>query len=201
MAKRRQRNSNIGPIPGFDYSQGGNAYYLSGINGAPNPVDPSTQLAQTYEEPAPAPVDDGGGGGGGLLAPEAPRPELASSPEWLTFLNALGLEQGQFSADIDRQRGVAQNLAAQQASDIEAQGPLERRQIAGGLETRGMARSGQFVRSLAEQRAQQGRRQGQVQSGLTNQLSGLESQLSNRLIDIGARRAQQELQMRAAGYV
>ena len=131
----------------------------------------------------------------------APSLELATSPEWLAYLNALGLEEGQFRADIDRQRGVAQTLAAQQTGDITAEGPGQRRRIAGGLETRGMARSGQFIRSLAEQRAGEGRRQAGVQGSLTGSLSGLESSLAQRLIDIEARRAQQELQMRLAGYV
>jgi hypothetical protein len=131
----------------------------------------------------------------------APAPALATSPEWQAFLASLGIEQSQFEGDIGRQRGVAQSLAAQQAADITAQGPGQRRNIAGSAETRGMARSGQLVRSLAEERAQEGRAQGGVQAGLTGTLSNLESQLSNKLIDLGSRRAQQELQLRSQGYV
>lgn len=164
----------------------------------------------TFSQPdyGPPPAqDDGsgapsGGGGGGFMefAPPPPRPKLAESPEWMAFLNSLGLEQGQFEADIGRQRGVARGLAAQQEADITAAGPGQRRQIAGSLETRGMARSGQFIQALAEQRAQEGRKKGQVQGSLTGTLSGLESNLAQKLIDIGSKRAQQELQLRAQGY-
>jgi hypothetical protein len=140
----------------------------------------------------------GDGSGGDTIAP--PRPQLASSPEWLAYLNSLGLQQDQFTADIQRQRGVAQAAAAQQAADITAQGPQERRNITGGLETRGMARSGQLVRTLAEQRAGEGRRQAAVQSGLAQNLSQLESQLSNKMIELGAKRADQELSLRSQGY-
>lgn len=134
-------------------------------------------------------------------APAAPPPtkDLATSPEWLAFLNSLGLDREQFSADINRQRGVAQNLATQQSGDITAQGFGSRRGITGGLETRGMARSGQLIRSLADQRASEGRAQGGVQAGLTGTLSGLESSLAQKLIDLHQQQAQQELQMRASG--
>lgn len=160
-----------------------------------------TQWSQTPEpDPGPSTYDTGEYGGTGGYAAPPPRPQLASSPEWLAYLNSLGLEQGQFTADIQRRRALAQSMAAQQAADITAQGPQERRQITGSLESRGMARSGQLVRSLAEQRAGEGRRQGQVQTALAGNLSDLETQLSEKLINLGAKRADQELNLRAQGY-
>ena len=139
-----------------------------------------------------------GGGGGGYQAP--PRRELASSPEWLAYLNALGLEENTFRADIERQRGVVASDADRQIADLKPQYAQQRRGITGSLESRGMLRSGEFTRKLAESRAGEGRAQGGIRAGLTSQLSGLESSLANKMIDLGARRAQQELSMRGQGY-
>lgn len=194
----------IGEIPGMRWNPQTNAYENASLSTgtAPpaTPVElPTTSLDQTFMNesvPAPAPTDISGGGGG-ILAP--PTQDLASSPEWLAFLNQLGLEKDQFTSDIQRQRGVASNLAGQQAADITAQGPEQRRGITGGLETRGMQSSGQLIRSLANQRASEGRAQGQVQAGLTGTLSGLESSLAQKLMDLNSRQAQQELALRATG--
>lgn len=146
--------------------------------------------------------DDGGGYGygGGGYAPPPPKP-LASSPEWLAYLNALGLEENQFRADIDRQRSFAQSAAAQQIGQLEPQYAQQRRNIAGSQEARGMARSGESLRRFAESRAAQGRDTSNINMGLAQTLSGLETSLANKMMDLGARRAQQELSLRASGYV
>lgn len=147
--------------------------------------------------------DGGGGGGGGGYGgyTPPPRPELASSPEWLAYLNALGLEENQFRADVDRQRATAKLAAEQQIAGLGPQYDIQRRNITGSLESRGMARSGEKARRLADSRAAQGQQTSSIQSALTQQLSGLESNLAQRLIDIGSRRADRELQLRSQGYV
>jgi hypothetical protein len=138
-----------------------------------------------------------GGGGGGMAPPR----QLASSPEWLAFLNALGLEEGQFRADIDRQRSFAKSAADQQIAQLGPQYDQQRRGITGSQEARGMARSGEHVKRLAESRGAQGRDTSNINLGLGMTLSGLESQLANKMMDLGARRASQELSLRAGGYV
>ena len=153
----------------------------------------SAAASTTYE-------DGGGGGSASTFAEPAPTRELATSPEWLAYLSQLGLEETQFRGDIEKQRGMASAVADQQLGDIAFTGTGERRNIAGGLESRGMARSGQFVRTLAEQRAREGRQSSNVQLGLANTVSGLESSLANKLMELASRRAQQELSMRASGY-
>lgn len=176
-------------------------YSLAGVLGGgglfstPDPSPPTT-----YEDPTPY-ADPGPQGPQGPqgVASAPPQRELASSPEWLAYLNELGLSRDQFTADITRQREVSKSLAAQQAADITAQGPGARRNITGNLETRGMARSGQLVRGLAEQRAGEGRAQGQVQAGLTGSLSGLESSLAQKLIDLHQQQVQQELSLKSGG--
>lgn len=165
---------------------------------------------QFYDQPAAASdpyAPDGGYSGGygsdggyGALAPP-PRPKLAESPEWLAYLSALGLEQSQFEADIARQRGIAGAETIRQIGELGPQYQIQRRNISGRMEDRGMVRSGEFLRRLSENRATQGRQEAGIQAGLTQQLSSLESQLAQKMTDIGARRADRELQLRSAGYV
>lgn len=159
--------------------------YLASLGGAPEPepaYDYAPQYA-TYEEPAPP-----------------PRPELATSPEWLAYLNALGLEESQFRADIDRKRGMGEIARNQQVLDIVEQGKLAREGVTGRMESRGMSRSGEKEKRLAQQRAGEGRQQSGAYTNYQSMVTGLESDLAQRLIDINARKAQQELSMRAAGY-
>lgn len=140
---------------------------------------------------------DSGGGGGGMAPPR----KLAESPEWLAYLNALGYEENQFRADIERQRQFASSEALRQIQGLEPGYKQQRRGIAGNAESRGMTRSGEFLRNLAESRAAQGRDQANIQAGLGNTINQLESQLANRLMDLNARRADKELSLRAGGYV
>lgn len=137
-----------------------------------------------------------GGGGGG----QAPR-NLASSPEWLAYLNALGLEEGQFRSDIERQRAFAKSAAEQQIAQLGPQYDQQRRGVTHRSEAAGMERSGGFLKGLADSRAAQGRDTSNINLGLGSTLSGLESSLANKLMDLGARRASQELSLRSSGYV
>ena len=181
---------------------------LAGIQGSPGGVYPATNVdyptidAMFKEGPAyqtASLVDDGSGGTGGTGTYEAPK-VLAESPEWLAYLNALGLEEEQFRSDIDRTKGLYGAEKDRQLQDLPAGYMQQRRGISGSLETRGMSRSGEFLRKLAENRAAQGRAEGAVQGQYAFQLGSLESQLAQKMIDINARKAQQELSLRSQGY-
>lgn len=154
------------------------------------------QPAPEYEYEGSYYDDDGRSG----PAPAPPR-QLANSPEWLAYLQALGLEEGQFRADIDRQRSMAKAAADYQAAGIGPEYDKQRRGISSSMEARGLQSSGEKLRRLAESRADEGRAQAGVQLGLGQTLSQLESSLANKMMDLGARRASQELSMRAGGYV
>lgn len=137
----------------------------------------------------------GGGGGGGYLPPK----NLSQSPEWLAYLNALGLEESQYRSDIDRQRAFAQSAAQQQIGQLEPQYAHQRQQVSHSSEAAGMARSGGKLKGLADSRAAQGRDVSNINLGLGQTLSGLESSLAQKLMDLQARRAQQEFSLRASG--
>ena len=127
--------------------------------------------------------------------------DLATAPEWLAYLSALGLEESMARADVDRMRGLYQSEAARLKQDLVPQYQQQRRGIAGALETRGMARSGEYLRRLAENRAQQGRQQAGIDANLAGQVSGLESQLAQKMGSLASQRAQQEMTLRSQGYV
>ena len=91
--------------------------------------------------------NNGSGSGSGSQVP--PRRELASSPEWLAYLNALGLEENTFRADIERQRGLVRSDADRQIGDLGPGYEQQRRGISGSLESRGMSRSGEKLRRLS----------------------------------------------------
>ena len=162
------------------------------------------QPMEAAPEPSPYGTDGGygsdGGYGAGALPGPPPRPKLAESPEWLAYLNALGLEQSQFEADIARQRGILSSEAGRQTGALGPQYQRQRRDITAGLQDRGMLRSGERLRRDAESRSVEGQQKAGIQAGLTGQLSGLESQLAQKMIDIGARKADRELSLRSAGY-
>lgn len=167
----------------------------------PSPHQQSLQggsLTLPPQDQALAPLDTGGGA---AAEPAPPPPELATSPEWLAYLNALGLEENQFRADIDRQRGLVNSESARQAGLIAPQYALGRQRIAAGQESRGVYRSGQTQTRLGETRRQEGVAQGNVAAEQAQQLSGLESALAQRLIDLGTRKSQEELSLRQRGYV
>jgi hypothetical protein len=192
-----------------DYIKSGSSGFLvkQPLAPAAPPPGPTPYSPEYLAGPQPeySGYDDGGGsgggssGGGGGFMPEPAR-FLAEAPEWLAYLNALGLEENQFRSDIDRQKGMYGAEADRQLTDLPAGYIQQRRGISGSMETRGMSRSGEFLRKLAENRAQEGRAAGAIKGQLAFQTGALESQLAQKLMDINARKAQQELQLRSQGY-
>jgi hypothetical protein len=182
---------------------GGGIAYNPQPQSAANPWGAAVPTGSEY-------YDGGGGSGGGGYADSGgytmealtlPPPKLlAQSPEWLAYLSALGLEESAYKADIDRQKGVYSAEAGRQSAEIPPMYKAMRRGVSGNMESRGMSRSGEFLRRLAETRQAEGRAQGGVASVLASQLSSLESNLASRMAELGARKAQQELSLRLQGY-
>jgi hypothetical protein len=143
-------------------------------------------------------TDAGSYGATGYAA--APARQLDTAPEWLAYLSALGLEESMARADVDRMRGLYQSEAQRLKQDLIPQYGQQRRGIAGSMETRGMIRSGEYLRRLAENRAMQGRQQAGIEANLAGQVSGLESQLAQKLGSLASQRAQQEMTLRSQGY-
>jgi hypothetical protein len=128
------------------------------------------------------------------------RPVLESSPEWMAFINALGLEKNQFASDIARREALARQAAKFQVDSLKPQYDQQRRGIAGSAESRGVARSGQFQRTLAESRAGQGRQTTGIQQALQSSISDYESQLAQKRLSLDSQQQQQRATMLAGGY-
>jgi len=175
-------------------AQGGNDMY--GGLGYEFQDNPPVMSAAAPDAPGP---DDSMDYGMAAAAPIT-RP-LATSPEWLAYLSALGLEESQARADVDRMRGMYQSEAQRLKQDLTPQYGQQRRGITGSLEARGMARSGELLRRLAESRAAEGRQAAGIEANLAGQVGQLESQLAQRMGSLASQRAQQELALRAQGYV
>lgn len=141
------------------------------------------------------------GSGSGSYAAAAPVRVLNESPEWLAYLNALNMEEQQFRADVDKTRALYQSDAERQKQDLIPVYGQSRRGVAGSMESRGMARSGELLRRLAENRAQEGRQRAGIESTLAGQTSGLESQLAQKLVGLNTQRTEREMQLRSQGYV
>ena len=158
-------------------------------------TQPSTPTTPDYAAPS-----DTTGDMTGYSTPMA-APRLATSPEWLAYLSALGLEESQARADVDRMRGIYQSEAERLKQDLVPQYGQQRRGITGSLEARGMSRSGELLRRLAENRAAEGRQRAGIEANLAGQVGQLESQLAQRIGSLASQRAQQEMALRAQGYV
>lgn len=168
---------------------------VSAIPQMATPINEAPVTEYAYEDP----YGGSGSGSGGYAA--APTRLLNESPEWLAYLNALNLEEQQYRADVDKTRGLYQSDAERQKQDLVPVYGQSRRGIAGSLESRGMARSGELLRKLAENRAQEGRQRSGIDANLAGQTLGLESQLAQKMLSLGTQRAEREMSMRSQGYV
>lgn len=131
---------------------------------------------------------------------QASRPILLDSPEWKAFLNALGLEKSTFAADVARREGVARQAAQFQTEGLVPQYDAQRRSIAGNAESRGVVRSGEYLRHQAESKASQGRANTGIQLALQSQIGDLEGALAQKNAALESQTQQQRASMLAAGY-
>ncbi len=198
-------------IGAYATSQAQPSVDLSFLNDPNNPY-----YQQAFAGWAPQPTSGGGGDYSGGYAQAAPadysqiqsaidqalaaRPILEASPEWKAYLNALGLEKNQFAADIARQEAQARAAAQFQTEGLKPQYDQQRRGITGNAESRGMSRSGQLQRGLAENRAAEGRQTTGIQQALQSAIGNLEGSLANKNVNLETQQQQQRASMLAAGY-
>lgn len=159
------------------------------------------EMAPVSATPMDPIMDDGSGSGSTSYGTTGTQRVLAESPEWLAYLNALNMEEQQFRADIDKSRALYQSDAERQKQDLVPVYGQSRSGIAGSLESRGMARSGELLRRLAQNRAQEGRQRSGIDASLAGQNLGLEQQLAQKILSLGTQRADREMSMRAQGFV
>jgi hypothetical protein len=106
---------------------------------------------------------------------------LYSDPAYLAFIRAGGLAEQQAIA-------ATQNRANQINAALQAQLPAmsqnfeqQQRDLAGGLENRGMLASGEYLRRASNLGAQQGAQLASAQNGAASQIGDLNYQLALNL--------------------
>lgn len=106
----------------------------------------------------------------------------------MAWRRALGFEDQAGEADAARQTAQVQQRVAFQAPEIQYQGGLAARNISGGYEDRGLFRSGEHERGLAEQSHATQYQLGALELGGAEDIGGIQSALAQQ---IAARRRQQ----------
>lgn len=114
--------------------------------------------------------------------------DLATDPATLAWRRALGFEDQSSEADAARQTAQVQQRVAFQAPEIQYQGGLAAANISGGYEDRGLFRSGEHERGLAEQQHATQYQLGALELGVAEDIGGIQSALAQQ---IAARRRQQ----------
>lgn len=134
----------------------------------------------------------------GTFAPSAPAP--AASPDYssvtepsmgtssvygdpamLAFIRASGMSNEIAAADVARRQAAINQALGIATQDTEAAGEQSRRNIAGGMEARGVFRSGQNMLAQQYQEEAQARRLGALRLAAANQIGDLHSGLLSQI--------------------
>ena len=121
-----------------------------------------------------------------------------TDPTILAFLRTSGMAQEVAAADVARRQAAIRQALGQNLEELEAQGDVGRRNIAGSQEARGMFRSGQTLTRTAEQEAAQARQAGQLQGQAASQIGDLQGGLLNQIAQNQARASELGLQQSQA---
>lgn len=166
----------------------------------PRPATPSNyNFGFTAPSPAasfaaPAQQDSYGVGGGGSAAfGDSAVPALASSPAYQAYLRELGLSEADATNDEQfREAMLRRQLEPGSANlaQLDQQGTLQRQQISGGMESRGIFHSGEHEQALALQRASEGAQRSALQGQINDQIALLQHNLAQQLAGIAKTRAE-----------
>lgn len=146
------------------------------VSPAPTPVTPATSVTNPQSVAAQQQKQ------AALPAAYVPQSismaEIYKDPTVLAFLRSSGLTEQVAANEIARRQGAVNQALATNLDDLNARGVIERRNIDGSMEARGMHRSGQNLTAQAEQEAGQARMQGAMQQQAQNQVNDLSGNLT-----------------------
>lgn len=115
---------------------------------------------------------------------------LSEDPTVLAWRRALGFEDQTDRADAARQQAQVEQRVAFQRPEIEYQGEVAQRNISLGHEDRGIFRSGQHERALAEQARQTQYQVGALELGGAESIGDIQGALAQQL----ARRRREQIE-------
>lgn len=132
------------------------------------------------------PTYSGGGGGGGSYNP-------LTDPTYAAYIANLDVEQAQRQQDVAQRRAYLQADQDLLLADTAREGDLQRQNIAGNYEDRGLFLSGARQGDQARSQANQLAREGRIRSDTARGIGDLESALAQYLAQQQLRRQQAAL--------
>lgn len=119
-----------------------------------------------------------------------------NDPSWQVISRGYQQQADTFKQNAEMRRQMIQQMLTQGKSSLEQEGVYGRRDISSDAESRGILRSGELQRNLAEQMAKEQERLGSLELNAANQSTELETGLAGDLS--GLRQRFTEAQQRAA---
>lgn len=152
------------------------------------PASAGAPGASMYQPTAAAPVQTGASGvpASTQLQSLPTSLDLASlykDPTILAFLRSSGLGEQVMANEIARRQAAINQTLGTNLEDLAARGVIDRRNIGGSMEARGLYRSGENLQKQAEQEAQQARLQGSLQQQAANQVADLQGNLAMKVAE------------------
>lgn len=138
---------------------------------------------------------------GASYVPAPSNAPLATDPTYLAFMRALGAEQADVQSAGDLGVSNLQRELARRIPEIIMQGEEARRNISGGMESRGLFRSGEHELGLGRQRVAESTAIGNLQGTEADQESALRLQLAQRLASIQQQRSENTLNAAGQSYL
>lgn len=103
---------------------------------------------------------------------------LSEDPAWLAYMRALGYEQSDAERIAAQRSNEVRRRYALLLPELQMAGENQRTAISGGMESRGIYRSGEHEMALARQRAAEQQQLGSMGSEQTAALGGIEGDLA-----------------------
>lgn len=163
-------------------------YYWNGVAMVPIEAAPEPTLDEPAYEPS----------GGYAPAPSLGR--IDDSPEWQGLMAELNRQGELYKVEAGRQKGLIGAERDRLLADLTQRGELERENVAGSMEARGLLRSGETEQGLARQRANEQSRSAGITSGAAARISDIEGQLALQQAELDRQRAEQRAAFVGRGY-
>jgi hypothetical protein len=125
---------------------------------------------------------------------------LAQDPTYLAYLRAIGMEQTEAIDSAESKRGAIEDRLALYKPELKYQGQVERRNVSGGFENRGIFQSSDHERALAEQRHGEQFKIGQLEQSGAEELTGIQTNLAMQLARLERDRAEKDLALSQSIY-
>ena len=144
------------------------------------PYEPTYDSGSTYAAPSLGRLDD--------------------DPGWQGLMAELTRQGELYKVEAARQSGLVGAERDRLLSDLTQRGAIERENVAGSMEARGLLRSGETEQNLARQRANEQSRSAGITSGAAARISDIEAALALQSAELDRKRAEARADFLSRGY-